>query len=442
MNIPRNILLNRLIKAKDHHLIKVITGMRRCGKSYLLFTLFKNHLLQAGVHASQIIEINLEDPAFINLRDAIALDTHLRTRLKSATKETFVLIDEIQLARRVLPTGVDISRFAPEDRSDCYVTFYDVLNGLLHNPLINVYITGSNARLLSTEISTYFRGRSETIEVMPLSFAEFRPTLPEGMEFAEARDLYFTYGGLPECVLRTAERDKQEYLKDILYTIYLRDIAERHDLHSCDLLEKVTDFAMSGIGCLTNHTKLANALTSNGTKANHVTIGKYLSYLEDAFLLKKAARYDVKGKRYLNTQFKYYAVDTGIRNSQLNFRQVELSHLMENAIHNELIRRGYSVDVGIVDTHPLVDGIQKCVQREIDFVVNNGSERIYVQSAFAIPDESKLEQETKSLRHVRDGFRRIVITADNYGSPHMDDNGITFMGLKHFFLDPKSIETL
>ena len=442
MTIARPILLNRLIQAKSHHLIKIITGIRRCGKSYLLFRLFKDHLLSSGINPRNIIEINLEHPDFHAFRNALALRDLIDKRMKAIRGECFILIDEIQLARKILPPDIDLTRYAPEDRKDCYLTFYDILNGLLNDRRANIYVTGSNARLLSSEVSTYFRGRGEIIDVSPLSFAEFHSTLPDGIEFAEARDLYFRYGGLPECVLRPTEREKRDYLQDIVNAIYLRDISERNNIKSSSLLEALTNFAMSNIGALTNPAKLANALTSAGQPTNHVTVGKYLSFLEDAFLIRRAVRYDIKGKRYLAASSKFYAMDTGLRNAVLGFRQIENSHLMENVVYNELKRRGYAVDVGIVNTYPLKNGVQTPTQTEIDFVANNGSQRLYIQSAYAIPSEDKLAQETNSLRHLHDGFRRIVINADLYGSPHMDDNGITFIGLKFFLLTPKSIETL
>ena len=440
MIIGRDAILDRLIQAKSHHLVKIITGIRRCGKSFLLFRLFKDHLLESGIKAENIIEINLEQPDFHAFRNALALQELIKTRTKAIHGEYFILIDEIQLARKILPPDVDLTRYAPEDRKDCYLTFYDVLNGLLNDPNANIYVTGSNAKLLSSEVSTYFRGRSEIIETFPLSFAEFNTTLPGKIEFAEARDLYFRYGGLPECALRTTEREKRDYLQDILSAIYLRDIAERYGLKNSALLEALTNFAMSNIGALTNPTKLANALTSGGASVNHITIGKYLAYLEDAFLLRRAVRYDVKGKRYLSVSAKFYATDTGIRNATLDFRQVENSHLMENVIFNELRRRGYSVDVGIVQTYPTKNGVQTPTPTEVDFVANNGSQRLYIQSAFAIPTEEKLAQETNSLRHLHDGFRRIVINADRHGEPTMDDLGIVHMGLKHFLLNAKAVE--
>ena len=443
MIIQRELLLNRLIQAKRHHLIKILVGIRRCGKSFLLFKLFKQHLLESGISPDHIIEIDLESDDFNFCRDAITLGKEIRARLPSDNAQCFVLIDEIQHAEPILPEGTDLSRFRPEDRKNAYITFYHVLNGLLKRENVNTYVTGSNARLLSSDVATEFRGRSEIIEINPLSFAEFYPLMQGAAEFKEIVDSYFTFGGLPECALLETDSEKQNYLTNLIRTIYLKDVEERHNLKSGSLLSVLVDTAMSNIGCLVNPTKLANTITTTlRIKTNHVTIAKYLTYLEDAFLVHQSKRYDIKGNKHLASPLKYYATDTGIRNAKLNFRQIESSHLMENVIFNELMRRGYSVDVGMVTTNPVINGTRTQVTSEIDFVINKASERIYIQSAFSIPDSAKREQETYSLRHVRDSFRKIVITGDPYERPWMDKNGITFMGLKAFLLDPNSLETL
>jgi len=443
MTINRDNLLNRLILAKNHHRIKVLTGIRRCGKSYLLFNLFKRHLLETGTPRDHIVEIDLESDDFLFCRDAITLGKEIRAHLPADDAPCFVLIDEIQLAAPVLPEGTDLSRIKPQDRDSAYITFYHVLNGLLKRGNINTYVTGSNAKLLSSEVATEFRGRSEVIEVTPLSFAEIYPLMVGKCEFGEMIESHFKFGGLPECVLLATEAEKREYLTSLIETIYLRDVAERHALKSDALLSALTDTIMSNIGGLTNPTKLADTVaTESKLTTNHVTVSKYLNYLEDAFLIRKARRFDIKGNRYLTSPSKYYATDTGIRNAKIAFRQNEMSHLMENAVYVELIRRGYSVDVGMITTNPTRNGVQTKVTSEIDFVVNKASERIYIQSAFAIPDPAKREQETYSLRHVRDSFRKVVITGNPHEAPWMDANGITFMGLKEFLLAPQSIETI
>ena len=443
MIIQRELLLNRLIQAKSHHMIKILVGMRRCGKSFLLFTIFKQHLLDSGVAPDHIVEIDLESDDFLFCRDAITLGKEIRARLPSDNSPCYVLIDEIQHAEPILPEGTDLSRLRPEDRKKAYITFYHVLNGLLKRTNVSTYVTGSNARLLSSDVATEFRGRSEIIEINPLSFAEFYPLMKESAEFKEIVDSYFIFGGLPECALLDTDAEKSSYLTNLIKTIYLKDVVERHNLKNDSLLSVLTDTIMSNIGCLVNPTKLANTITTTlQIRTNHVTIAKYLTYLEDAFLVHESKRYDIKGNKHLSSPLKYYATDTGIRNAKINFRQIESSHLMENVIFNELMRRGYSVDVGMVTTNPVVNGARTQITSEIDFVINKASERIYVQSAFSIPDPAKREQETYSLRHVRDSFRKIVITGDPYERPWMDRNGITFMGLKTFLLDPHSLETL
>lgn len=439
--IERPILLDRLVQSEKHHLVKILTGVRRCGKSFLLFKLFKDALLRQGIPRRNIVEIDLESDEFLFCRDSVTLGREIRKRLPKGNSPCFVLIDEIQHAAPVLPEGTALERIRPEDRESAYITFYHVLNGLLKRGNVNVYVTGSNAKLLSSEVATEFRGRSEVIEVSPLSFAEFHPLMQGMAEFSEIVESYFKFGGLPECALLPSEEEKRNYLANLVDAIYLRDVAERHALKSDALLSALTDAVMSNIGCLTNPTKLANTVTTEARiAANHVTVSRYLDYLEDAFLIRKARRFDVKGNRYLASPAKYYATDTGIRNAKIAFRQNEMSHLMENAVFNELVRRGYSVDVGMVTTSPVRNGVQTQVVSEIDFVVNKASERVYVQSAFAIPDSAKREQETYSLRHVRDSFRKVVITGNPHETPWMDKSGIAYMGLKAFLLDPQSLE--
>ena len=443
MIIKRDILLNRLIKAKPHHLVKILTGMRRCGKSYLLFNLFKKHLLESGVDRDHIVEINLESRKYSSVRDAISLYEVVWNKLKNDRKMKYVLIDEIQLAKKALPKGIDIERIHPDDREDVFTTFYDVLNGLLNRDDVTTYVTGSNAKLLSTDVATVFRGRSEVIEVSPLSFAEFYPLRNKSLDFAQILKEYFLYGGLPECALIADEDGKRNYLDNLNSTIYLRDIADRYNLKNDELLASLTDTIMSSIGGLVNPNKIANTInTVSHLNANHAIVARYIGYLEDAFLVKRVRRYDVKGRRYLEQLFKCYATDTGIRNSRLGYRQVEPTHIMENVIYNELVRRGYSVDVGIMESRPRNGGVQQKVSNEIDFVVNKAPERVYIQSAFMIDGPEKRAQETKSLRLVKDGFRKIVITGEPYEKPWMNDDGITFMGLGPFLLDPHSIDTL
>ena len=443
MIINRDLLLRRLVEAKDHNLIKILVGIRRCGKSFLLFKLFKQHLLDSGVSSDHIIEIDLESENFAFCRDAITLGKEIRARLPADNAQCFVLIDEIQHAEPILPEGTDLSRLRPEDRENAYISFYHVLNGLLKRDNVSTYVTGSNAHLLSKDIATEFRGRSEVIDIYPLSLAEYAQTQPNARDLFQVRDAYLTFGGLPECALLATDSEKKRYLDNLNQTIYLRDIIERFKLRDDTAIEAITDVAMSNICCLTNPTRLAALLNASGRiTTNNVTVERYLGFLESAFLVRNARLFDLRGNRYLNYPSKYYAVDTGIRNSRLNFRQDENTHLMENVIYNELIRRRYSVDVGAVEMFATVNG-KRCRKRyEVDFVVNRFDQRFYIQSVWNIPDNEKREQETFSLRHIGDNFRKVVVTGDPYEKPWTDRNGVTFIGIMPFLLDPKSIETL
>jgi len=443
MIIQRDIYLNRLISAKHDDFIKVIVGIRRCGKSYLLFNLFKQHLLDSGVAEDHITEIDLEHPTPANLVNPIKLDEYIRSRIVDDGRMNYVLIDEIQYCGKALPEDLDISKMHPNDRERMFVDFHRVLNGLRTTKNVDVYVTGSNSRMLATDVATEFRGRGEVIQISPLSFAEFAPLKTSARDYHAMLREYLMFGGLPECVLKNDELLKKEYLANLCKTIYLKDVQERNKVKNTTLLETLFDIVMSNVGGLMNPTKFANAIqTVAKIPANHVTVRKYLEFLQNAYLLYKAERYDVKGRHYLDYPAKYYAADTGIRNVHMNFRQYEPTHLMENAIYSELIRRGYAVDVGVATVETMRLDSREKRQYEIDFVVNRFSERVYVQSAWMIPDEEKRKQETFSLRHVNDNFRKVVITGDPYEKPWMDDSGITFIGIVPFLLDPHSLETL
>jgi predicted AAA+ superfamily ATPase len=443
MTIQRNNLLTQLIKAKHNSFIKILTGIRRCGKSYLLFNIFKTHLLEDGVQADHIIEIDLEHPVSVDLINPIKLDNYIRSKLVSDGKMNYVLIDEIQYCGKALPEGFDLSKIHPDDRERMFVDFYRVLNGLRTTPNVDVYLTGSNSRLLASDVATEFRGRGYVIQVTPLSFAEFMPLRTSEQNPFKVIEEYLLYGGLPDCVLATSPESKEAYLKDLYTTIYLRDIVERYHLRNDFLLNKVIDIVMSDTATLTNPTKLANtARTAAGISASRNTVVQYLDHIADAFLISKAERFDVKGRRYLDYPVKYYATDTGLRNARINFRQPEFTHLMENAIYNELIRRGYSVDIGIVQRHDYSSGKHTIRQYEIDFVINRGPKQIYIQSAYSIPTAEKREQETFSLRHTGDSFKKVVITNDPFQTQTYDNSGIAYIGLWDFLLDPNSLETL
>ena len=443
IEINRQGLLGRLIAAKGNNFVKILTGIRRCGKSYLIFNLFKKHLLESGVPTNRIIEIDLEKPSNKHLTNPIALDEYIRERISKSNDTHYILIDEIQSCHKVLPEDLDISKVHPDDRESCYITFYSVLNGLRTEPNIDIYVTGSNSKMLSSDVATEFRGRGQIIHVTPLSFCEFRNFKGESSNPIAIIGEYMQFGGLPDCVLMDSVSKKKEYLINLYHSIYIRDVAERNKIKDEPLLEKIIDVTMSTIGSLTNPTKLANAIkTLTGLDTTRPTVAKYLKYLEDAFIVSKANRYDVKGKHYLDYPQKYYATDTGLRNARLNFRQVEPTHLMENIIYCELLRRGYTVDVGVVEKELHITGKHEIKRYEVDFVVSIPPRTIYIQSAYTIPDEAKRQQETASLLNIKDNFPKIIIVNDPFQNRTTDDNGITYMSLFDFLTDMKCLEAL
>ena len=428
MEIARDDYVKKLNKARGNGLVKIITGVRRCGKSYLLFTLYRAFLKRDGVTDDHIIAVQLDDDEAVELREPRKLSAWIKERLPNDGMPTYVLIDEIQMCK------------PGRDSLKPIVTFYDVLNSLMKKPGVDVYVTGSNSEMLSKDVATNFRDRGVEIRVWPLSFEE---CLSVGeMEKMEVWDRYLTWGGMPLCVLASDDRDRRTYLNTLFRRIYLKDIVERYSLaDDGTMLSTVVDILASDVGSLTNPQKLAGAAQADcGVKISGPTVAKYIDHLVDSFLYNKADRWDVKGKRYLSYPSKYYSVDLGLRNARLNFRQVELSHLMENAIYNELLRRGYGVDVGMVETVGK-DKNGKSVKKrsEIDFIVNLGQTKVYIQSAFAIPDRAKREQETYSLRHSGDFFRKIVVE-NGIAMPRTDDDGIVYVGAIPFMLHPEIIE--
>ena len=417
MEIRRDRYLGRLIAHKGNGRVKIVTGIRRCGKSYLLFQLFKRHLIETGVKPNHIIEIQLEDRSNKELRDPDACLAFIKKQIKDP-KPYYLLIDEVQLMSE----------------------FEDVLNSCLHIQNLDTYVTGSNSKFLSKDIITEFRGRGDEMYLWPLSFKEFRAIQPD-KPFDDVWTEYMTFGGLPYCALLPTREEKADYLKRLFDELFLRDIIERNKVQNDAQLECLLNVISSAVGSLTNPKKLEDTFTSSGTgKLSASTIKQYLDYLCDAFMIEQAERYDIKGKRYISTPYKYYFTDTGLRNARLNFRQLEETHLMENVMYNELCLRGYSVDVGVVEINERQkDGKYVRKQIEVDFVCNKADERVYVQSAFSIPTTEKRLQEERPLVNVGDGFRKVMVTKDNV-LRHNDENGILIMSLQEFLIDEGALE--
>lgn len=416
MLFKRTYYLDKLIQHKHNHLIKVITGIRRSGKSFLLFDLFAQHLSDSGVPDDHIICIALDDRMNIALRDPDKCLEYIHTAIQD-TDMYYVLIDEVQLMSE----------------------FEDVLNSLLHIRNVDVYVTGSNSRFLSTDIITEFRGRGDEIHIYPLSVSEICEAMPD-MQWQQVWQLYLTYGGLPLAVLAPTEKEKANYLKRLFRETYFKDIKERYSIKNDMEMEYLLDIISSSVGSLTNPNKLSDTFRSTGkVQLSPNTIKQYLDYFCDAFLLEKAQRYDIKGKKYISTPYKYYFSDLGLRNARLNFRQIEETHLMENAIYNELLLRDYSVDVGIVEVFERnKEGKTERKQIEVDFVVNQGSERFYIQSAYALPTPEKVEQERRPLRQIADSFKKIIVVKEDI-LLRRDEYGITTIALRQFLLDKNSL---
>lgn len=416
MEIKRDRYLNLLISKKHNGLIKVITGMRRCGKSYLLFTLFKDYLLSEGIEKSHIIEIAFDVYENKQYRDPDVLYPYLKEQLKDDGMY-YVLLDEVQLLGE----------------------FEAILNSLTRIKNVDVYVTGSNARFLSKDVITEFRGRGDEVHMYPLSFAEFMSVYPGTKQ--DGWNEYMLYGGLPLVLSFTTPDQKIAFLKSLFEETYISDIVGRHNIRNKAELEELLNILSSAIGSLTNPEKLAATFRSvKNKKISSNTIKKYIKYLCDSFLIDSAVRYDVKGKKYIDTPVKYYFTDMGLRNARLNFRQLEETHSMENIIFNELKIRGFNVDVGVImqyDTNEKGNSIRK--QLEIDFVCNKGSKRYYIQSAYAIPDQAKMEQEQRSLMLTGDFFKRIIITKDT-PAPYYNENGVLIMSVYDFLLDENSLD--
>ena len=434
MIIQRDKYLQKIIAHKWNGKVKIITGIRRCGKSFLLFNLYKQHLLETGIKEDHIIEVALDRKEDAAYRNPIILGEYVLSKASNKDEQYYVFIDEIQMSYKVKNSEMDENSVPEEDRDLLYTTFYDTLNDLMSRKNLDVYVTGSNSKMLSSDIATYFRDRGSEIRVYPLSFNEFYSYF--GGEKADAFEEYLTYGGMPLAVLEKDEAEKRSYLNGLHKRVYLKDIVERHKLKDYTILDALVDSLYSAVGSLTNTHKQANTAGSRlGMSTSDHTIKNYLDYLEDAYLFKQAKRYDVKGRKYYGSPLKYYATDIGLRNAKLNFRQQDRSHLMENIIFNELVSRGFAVDVGVVELTAKDDnGKQVQSQHEIDFIVNTGSQKIYIQSALNVDTQEKKDQETCSLKNSGDFFRKIVVLEGNQ-KLWTDDDGISYVGVVPFLLD-------
>lgn len=428
--IQRDLYLNRLIERMNNGSIKIITGIRRCGKSVLLFDIFGDYLLKSGVDENHIIKFAFDSEDDLELIGENMID--LATNKKKVDPHKFSAYIKSKV------TDKD-QYYLLLDEVQQLETFETVLNGFLYKKNLDVYVTGSNSKFLSSDIVTEFRGRGDEVRVFPLSFHEFYSA--RGGDKYEAWDEYHIFGGMPALFERKSDEQKSKYLQSLMSTVYLTDIVDRNNVVYKDELDSIVDFLCSVIGSLTNPKKISDTLKSiKGKSVSDVTTKNYLSYLTDAFLFSEAKRFDVKGKKYFGTPLKYYVADVGLRNARLNFRQTEENHIMENVIYNELRIRGYSVDVGIVETkETMVDGKRKTKQLEIDFVANKGNKKYYIQSAYEMPTEEKLQQEKRSLIKVNDSFKKIVVVKDNI-RPQIDENGIVTIGLINFLLDENSLE--
>ncbi len=433
MVIQRNKYIEALTSKRWNGKVKIITGIRRCGKSFLLSTLYKDYLKKEGAADDSFIEIALDRKANIKYRNPNTLYEYIMDKARDEEKRYYVFIDEIQLSVKVKNTDIDESLVSEDDRDMLYTTFYDILNDLMARKNLDIYVTGSNSKMLSSDIVTNFRDRGSEIKVYPLSFKEYYEV--SGLEKSDALEEYLTYGGMPSAVLEQNETEKQKYLYEIHKNVYIKDIVERYKLKDDEVLDALIDSLYSAVGSLTNIHNLANTAGSlMKRKTSDHTVKNYINCLEDAYLFLGAKRYDIKGKKYFDNTQKYYSIDVGLRNAKLNFRQQEKSHLMENLIYVELIRRGYRVDVGVVQLTRVVDGKKKQSQYEIDFIVNTGHEKIYIQSALNVDTTEKKNQETFSLKNSGDFFKKMVIL-DGNSKLWTDDDGIMYVGVIPFLLE-------
>ena len=424
--IKRDEYLKRIIDRKENGLIKVITGIRRCGKSFLLFNLFYDYLIQSGVKEEQIIRIALDDDTFEKYRDSDELSKYIRGKIVNSDMY-YILIDEVQYAI----TKDELKN--PEN-----IRLYNVLNGLMRLRNVDIYVTGSNSKMLTKDVLTAFRGRGDEIKIYPISFKEFYSL--EGGDKSDAYEEYALYGGMPLVLSKKNDVEKMRYLQNLFTEVYFKDIEERYDIEMPGVLSELTDDLCSSVGSLTNASKIAKTLQSvKNIKVSSTTISRYLNYLIESFLFSNAKRYDVKGKKYFEYPSKYYCTDIGLRNARLNFRQQEETHIMENIIYNELLCREYSVDVGVVEIVETNAGERTKKQCEIDFVVNKGSKKYYIQSALNVSDASKLETELRPLKNTKDFFKKIIVSKTSMRH-WTDDDGILHVGLYEFLMNENSLD--
>lgn len=424
--ISRDVYLNRIISKMENGLIKVITGIRRCGKSFLLFNLFHDYLIENGIEEKQIISIALDDDLFVNYRDPDKLSKYIRGKIVNSDMY-YILIDEVQYAI----TNDELKN--PET-----IKLYSVLNGLMRLRNVDIYVTGSNSKMLTKDVMTAFRGRGDEVKIYPISFKEYYSFV--GGDKSDAYEEYALYGGMPLVLTKNSDAEKVNYLQALFTEVYFKDIAERYDIELPVVLSELTDDLCSSVGSLTNANKISNTLrTVKNIKVSSTTISNYLNYLTESFLFSNAKRYDIKGKKYFEYPSKYYCTDIGLRNARLNFRQQEETHIMENIIYNELLCREYSVDVGVVEIVETNAGKRTKKQCEIDFAVNRGLKKYYIQSALSVSEQAKLETELRPLKNTKDFFKKIIITKTSM-RPWTDDDGILHLGLYEFLLNENSLE--
>lgn len=428
MRIERKRNLQRLINSRKNGQIKIVTGVRRCGKSYLLGVLYREYLLQEGILPEQIITLELDNDMNARYRNPLELGTYLRGIVSNTGKEYYILLDEIQMVE-----AID-NPYLPKSTGS-KITFVDVLLGLKSLPNVDVYVTGSNSKMLSSDVATAFRDRGEEIHITPLTYDEFYAAYPKDKRYAWRE--FMTYGGMPYVLYKNTHEEKSKYLQDLFRLTYIKDVIERNRLRAnVEILDELLNVVASAVGSLSNPTRLANTFQSvKGVKIKNETISSYLDCFIDAYILGKSYRYDIKGRSYIDTPLKYYFTDIGLRNVRLNFRQQEENHIMENILYNELVARGFNVDVGVVEYNQTDDNGKKIrTQLEVDFVVNQTNKRYYIQSALTVADEEKRKQEINSLNRIDDSYMKIVVVRDNV-LPWTDDRGIQYINIEDFLLE-------